>query len=92
MPINLIVLDISLRQNTFQASESDREMDVTVCKDKPISSSVTVTISAITVDTANVSVSEGINIPPSDINSPNRAGISVAISSSRNLLTCCYCH
>ena len=53
-------------------------MDVTVCKDKPISFSVTVTINAVTVDTTNISVSEGVEIPPSDINSPNRAGISVA--------------
>ena len=74
MLINLTVLEISLRQNTFQASEIDGEMDVSVCKDKPISSSVTVTISAVTVDTANISVSEGVVIPPIDVNLPNRAG------------------
>ena len=64
-----------MSQNVFRASELDGEIDVSVCKDKPISSSVTVTINAITVDTANLSVSGGITIPPTDLNSPNRAGI-----------------
>ena len=85
MLINLTVLEISLRQNTFRASEIDGEMDISVCKDKPISFSVTVTIGAVTVDTANISVSEGVDVPPIDVNSPNRAGNS--LSSSRNLLT-----
>jgi hypothetical protein len=74
----LTVLEISLRPNVFRASESDGELDVSVCKDKPISSSVTVAIRAETVDAANVSVSDG-DIPPIDLNWPNRAGISQSI-------------
>ena len=75
MPIFLTVLEISLSQNAFRVSESNGEIDVSVCKDKPISSSVTVMINSITVDTANLSVSGGITIPANDVNSPNRAGI-----------------
>ena len=75
MPIFLTVLEISLSQNAFQASESNGEIDVSICKNKPISSSVTVTINAISVDMANLSVSGGITIPANDVNSPNRAGI-----------------
>ena len=69
-----------MSQDEFTASESDREMEISLCKDKQISSSVTVMITPMTIDNANLS--GGITIPVNDRNSPNRAGNHKGVTSN----------
>ena len=71
----LSVLEISLTQDEFQASESDGIMEVTMCRQQQIYSSVTVMISLVTsIDDVMIYEAALRPIPPSVQNSPNRAG------------------
>ena len=78
IPLFHTVLGINLSESEFRASESDREIDIVVCNDKLIGNSVTVNITAVTVNDANSS--QRVAIPTLNPFSPNRAGLTNIIS------------
>lgn len=65
-----------LAQDEFRASEADGTMEVVVCKQQQIDSSVTVMISPLIVNNDTIAISEAVlsSIPPDVQQSPNRAG------------------
>lgn len=77
-----------MTRDHYQALESDEEMEIIVCKDQQISSSVTVLITSMTVDNATVSGLPLPSIPENDPNSPNRASKATVLSYSHAAVSC----
>ena len=68
------VLEITLAQERYQVVESSGEIEVEVCKEQQISSTVTLIVSALTIDDAIMDELFLPFIPLDDPYSPNRAG------------------
>lgn len=59
--------------NEYKTSEADREMVISVCKDKPIPWYYDVGVTIASLMAENATIPEDLSIPDYDPYSPNRA-------------------